>query len=189
MKAAIINGEIETSSEIGVIIRCLESLLASSGYAASVTTLREKHMEPCKMCKSCSVTTQWSCGHGDDWAAVAQSAINADLLVLISPISFGCHSSLMKSFLDRLLYNLSPNYMRSQTGPAPGRHSHYLPRLCIIGLISTEDAEQEATFKELCRRNGLNFGSLRCNSAVLSGLPTPRVIGALVNELLEGVIS
>lgn len=188
MKAAIIDGNMDSAPVTGAVIHCLEPLLASSGYQVSVTSLREKNVEPCKACQQCSMTGQWSCTQGDDWPSIAQTAIAADLLVLLSPISFGCHSSLLKSFLDRLLFNLSPNFMRNQTGPAPGKSSHCLKKLGAIGLLSGIDPEQEATFCELSRRNGLSFGCSRSSATVVCAQPSPRALITQMNQLLEGVI-
>ena len=188
MKAVIIDGNMNPSPMTGAVVHCLEPLLVSGGYQVSTITLREMSVQACTMCQQCSITGQWNCTHGDEWPLIAQGAKSADLLLLLSPISFGGHCSLMKSFLDRLLFNLSPNYMRHQTAAAPGRSSHSIARICTIGMLSGADPEQETTFTELCRRNGLSFGCLRCSSIVLSNQPPQRTMLKQMKQLLEGVL-
>ncbi|MHB1463118.1 MAG: flavodoxin family protein [Armatimonadota bacterium] len=188
MKAVIIDGNMNPSPVTGAVIHCLEPLLVSGGCQVSTITLREMSVQACTMCQQCSMTGQWNCTHGDEWPSIAQDAKSADLLLLLSPISFGGHCSLMKSFLDRLLFNLSPNYMRHQTAAAPGRSSHSIARICTVGMLSGADPEQETTFTELCRRNGLSFGCLRCNSIVMRNQPAQRVILKQVRQLLDGIL-
>jgi multimeric flavodoxin WrbA len=86
-----------------------------------------------------------------------QKVIQSDLVVFLTPLTFGGFSSELKKILERLLGLLHPG-MRVIKGETHHlkRYERY-PSLLAFGVTETQDDEEEQIFKTLIERFSLNF--------------------------------
>jgi multimeric flavodoxin WrbA len=156
MKAVIFNGEREGDPVIDAIEVSLTTLLASRGWEVESIRLREKQIAGCLGCFGCWIRTPGICIIDDFGRETAKKAIQSNLLVWLTPITFGGYSSELKKALDRIIPLLLP-YFKTYKGQIHHqlRYDKY-PKLLVIGTEALDDAYEE-TFRALTERNALNF--------------------------------
>lgn len=74
-----------------------------SGNTVQKIDLRSKKLSPCRACYGCMETHK--CVIRDDMAEVFQAMLQADVIVLSSPVYFYSVSAQMKMLIDRCLVN------------------------------------------------------------------------------------
>ena len=74
-----------------------------AGHKVQKIRLAEKKIAPCAACYGCAETHV--CVHKDDMAEVLEALIDADVIVLASPVYFYSVCAQMKTMIDRCLAN------------------------------------------------------------------------------------
>ncbi|MCK5185362.1 MAG: flavodoxin family protein, partial [Candidatus Heimdallarchaeota archaeon] len=94
---------------------------------------------------------------GDVGEEIKKKVVNSDLLVFLTPITFGGYSSELKKIIDRLLGTLLPGVQ------IINGESHHLkrydsyPSILAIGISENSDEEEGHLFRKLVYRNSLNY--------------------------------
>lgn len=134
-----------------------------------VIPLRELDIAPCIGCFGCWTKTPGSCIIKDAAADVTKAFIRSDLVVLLTPITFGGYSSTLKRALDRSIGLIRPEFHKT-SGEVHHRvrYTSY-PRLLGLGLIDKLDEDQESTFKHLVSRNAINLFAKEARSVIVHG--------------------
>lgn len=73
---------------------------AEEGAETALIDLADLHIEPCTACESCTLTGE--CVHADDFPHLYRQMLDADALVLGSPVYIDNITGQMKLFADRL---------------------------------------------------------------------------------------
>jgi multimeric flavodoxin WrbA len=156
MKAVIFNGAKEKDSTIDKIETELNIQLTEKGWTVEQIELRNQRIAGCLGCFGCWVKTPGMCVIDDYGRVSTEKALQADLLVWLTPITFGGYSSELKKAVDRLLPILLP-YFESYHGQIHHkmRYSKY-PNLLVVGT-SPLCFKYEETFSKLTERNVLNL--------------------------------
>jgi len=154
MKAFILNG---LSIDQSDIYRMVADELEKTGWEVIGFDLHEKKIVPCLGCFGCWVKTPGICVIDDDGREVARLAVESDLLVFLTSITFGGYSSHLKKAVDRMIPIVSPFFLKreGEIHHKP-RYARY-PHLRIVGVLSRPDEESEKIFKSLVARNARNF--------------------------------
>lgn len=74
---------------------------SEGGHKVSKIRLSEKKISPCAACYHCLDTG--SCVKKDDMTEIQQAMVDADVLVLATPVYFYCMDAQMKMMIDRCL--------------------------------------------------------------------------------------
>jgi multimeric flavodoxin WrbA len=133
---------------------------------------------------SCWIRSPGQCNVDDDNRLVASEMMSSDQMVLLTPVTFGGYSGLLKRAVDHFIQNISP-FFRSVDGETHHRprYRHY-PDPVVIGWLPQPDARDEQVFRNLVARNGINFyAQPRCD--VLVGEPTADAVRERVRILLD----
>lgn len=142
---------------------------------ASVETLRllETPIAWCQGCFECWTHTPGTCRIEDAGRAVARAFVQSDIVVLLTPVHFGCYSSSTRKALDRTLGMLLPFFHRisGETHHAP--RYEYPPALGVLAVLDAPDVAGEATVRTLARRNAINFSSPAHSVAVITRRDAP----------------
>ena len=167
--------------------------LAAGGWAVDDWRLLDETIAWCTGCFGCWVKTPGVCVHNDAGREVAERAAHSDLLIYLTPVTFGGYSSELKKALDHLVPLKLPDLRK--TG-ADTRHPQRYDRnhdLLVVGTVPAGQADGAGarTFRRLVERNCLNLQPERRAAGVLERGAGDWEVGVTVGALLEevGVIS
>ncbi|MDD5265056.1 MAG: NAD(P)H-dependent oxidoreductase [Candidatus Bipolaricaulis sp.] len=182
MDALVLDGS--RGAECRDALAALHRALAEAGYTTEVIPLRERTIAPCRGCFGCWVKTAGECVIDDEGRQVARAIARCDLLVYLTPVTFGGVSFELKKVLDRMIPNISPFFARVRGETHHQRRYRKTPRVIGLGILSQPDREAERVFKTLVERNGLNLRTPCTAAAVV----TPESdLGATASALVKAV--
>lgn len=146
----------------------MADLFSSAGFSIELVQASTLKVGDCKGCFACWVKRPGDCVFKDDSQAVTRSLVQADVLTLLTPISFGGYSSQLKHVMDRIISNALPHVGKYgvDTHHVP-RYSRY-PALLGIGMAESHDPDSADVFTRLIHRNALNIHSPACAACVIS---------------------
>jgi multimeric flavodoxin WrbA len=127
-------------------------------------------IKPCRGCFSCWIKTPGRCViEADDQEAILRATAASDLIIWLTPITFGGYAPELKKALDRIIPILLPFFTKVH-----GETHHPLRyprrrRLLVIGTQKQQDADSENVFRRLVTRNALNMGDSEATTLVFSG--------------------
>jgi multimeric flavodoxin WrbA len=128
--------------------------------------LHELDVRPCGGCFGCWLQTPGRCVmHDTDEVAAAVAGSN--LLIYLTPVTFGGYSSQLKKMVDHLIFLILP-FFKTVDG-----ETHHVPRyqrrpnLLAIGVMAQHDAECEAVFTDLVEGNAVNMSAPRWAAGVI----------------------
>jgi len=126
-------------------------------------------IRPCRGCFSCWAKTPGRCVIQDDEEAVLAATAASDLLIWLTPVTFGGYAPELKKALDRIIPLALPFFkkIRGET-----HHPLRYPRqrcLLAIGTLKQEEADSEGVFRRLVERNALNIGDMESTTLVFKG--------------------
>jgi hypothetical protein len=97
------------------------------------------------------------CRIDDTGRSVAASLINSDLVVYLTPVTFGGYSSELKKALDRSICLILPFFTRIDGEVHHQPRYECYPSLLGLGVLPAPDLEQERIFARLVERNAINL--------------------------------
>jgi multimeric flavodoxin WrbA len=174
MRALVLNGAIGTDP---VLSRCeayVVRALEARGVQVDLRRMQEISVAWCQGCFECWTHTPGICKIDDAGRSIAEAVAKSDVLVYLTPVTFGGYSSELKKALDRSLGVLLPFFKRidGEVHHAP-RYAHHLA-IGVVATLKHPDAEAETTLRTLVTRNAINFAAAVHAVAVLNG-PTDEV--------------
>lgn len=184
MKAFILNGSSKDDVMAQAVRASVIDEVKARGGDVDELILRDADIAGCMGCFGCWIKTPGTCVIPDAGRDVARRIINSDLLVLITPVTFGGYSSTLKKALDRFIPLLSPFFVKSS---GEVHHKMRYPRFPVyvgIGLQPRADQESERIFKKLVSRNALNAHSTAYSALVITGSTGPDTIKTEFGKLL-----
>ncbi len=157
MNTTILNGALLGDDYIDSLQEGLVGQLSARGHRVRAWTLREEKVAFCLGCFECWTKYPGLCRIDDVGRDVTGSIINSDLVVYLTPVTFGGYSSKLKKALDRSIGLILPFFTRieGEVHHVP-RYDRY-PRLLGLGVLPAPDPEQEQLFTALLRRNAINM--------------------------------
>ncbi len=172
MQALILDGRSGEDGRSVAVHDSLVRLLAEAGLEVESMALREMEIRHCVGCFGCWDHTPGECLIDDPARDVARAFIASDLVVLLTPVTFGGYSSDLKKALDRIICLVSPEFLRidGEIHHKP-RYASY-PRLLAVGLQPTRDEDSATIFSDLLERNAINFHT-PAHAAVVLDLAQP----------------
>jgi hypothetical protein len=166
MRAAVLDGGTAGDRRLDGLREALGGVLAAAGWTAKVLALERLEVGRCSGCFGCWVRTPGECVVQDDAGRVTEAIVDSDLTVLLTPVTFGGYSSLLKRVLDRQLCLVSPFYVCVGGETHHARRYERYPALAGLGAMVAPDPEAESIFKALVGRNALNLHA-PCHAAAV----------------------
>ena len=153
MKALILDGSYANDPQAINITRALRSHIP----AAETIILRDQKIGNCAGDFFCWVRSPGICNTNDDNRVIAAKIIQSDLVIYLTPVTFGGYSSALKRMVDHQIQNISP-YFASIHGEIhhQKRYKRY-PNLLVIGWMEEPNAQAEVIFRHLVHRNAINM--------------------------------
>ena len=166
-KAIILDGSAKDDREAGIAGKTLHAELERKGVKFTHWTLRDLEIAPCIGCFKCWTKTPGECVFDDEQRKIYSDMAKSDLVILITPITFGGYSSELKKGLDRFIPILLP-FFKKYNG-----ETHHASRygkewnLLAVGTLPSKDEEKQILFRDLVQRNSLNMHSESSSSMIL----------------------
>ncbi|HVN96412.1 MAG TPA: NAD(P)H-dependent oxidoreductase, partial [Syntrophorhabdaceae bacterium] len=155
MKATVLVGTAE--NETSIFTWTLNSFLEQKGYSVKTYYLSDMKIPPCGGEFDCWLKTPGICKMPGPHREIAASIIQSDLLVGLTPVTWGGYSYDLKKAMDHTIPLVSP-LMESSHGLTyhVPRYRHY-PDYLAIGILEKPDNNLEHIFETLIKRVVLNY--------------------------------
>ena len=167
VKGVLLNGEVYDDDALGRVGGLLIHELEKVKCRLETFRLRNKEIVPCQGCFGCWVRTPGECLMEDDSKAIVRAMVGADLIVLLTPVTFGGYSSELKKALDRSICLVSPFFMTIHGETHHKPRYDWSPRLLGIGVTEDRDSECVQIFTSLVERNAINFHAPAYSASVI----------------------
>jgi len=193
MRALILDGSSAGDPTGGRVLTALRHEMQSRAWEVDHVLLREKKVGNCAGDFFCWIRDPGVCNIDDDNRRIARQAANCDLLVFLTPVTYGGHSSVLKSAVDHLNQNSLPFFTQvSGEVHHPARYRHK-SKLLVLGWMDAPDPQEEAVFHHLAQRNAINLhNSAHVSGIVYAGQPDHVLTGSIgtwVEQVDRGVSS
>ena len=188
-RAVVLNGALAGDETLAPIEDALLELLRETGTGVREFQLREIPLAYCQGCFECWVKTPGLCKtDGDAGREITGAMIRSDLMVLLTPITFGGCSSEIKKVMDRSICVVSPFFRRVGGEVHHRRRYRRYPAIAGVGVLREPDEEQERIFRTLIERNALNLACPVTAVCVLPAGAPPAVVRDRLAAGLEPVL-
>jgi multimeric flavodoxin WrbA len=148
MRIVILNGNPDPASTFEAYLCELTSRLNVLGHAATKLDLAALDLKGCSGCFGCWVKTPGECVKRDDSATVLRAVINADMVLLASPMMMGFTTALLKRAADQMVPLVHPWFV------VEGGEIHHRARYAnypVFALLLDPGADSDADDIEITR--------------------------------------
>ncbi len=187
MKAVVLKGSENGDIALDGVHQAIVDELTDTGWDVESLILHEMEIRHCVGCFGCWVRTPGVCVIDDAGRDVARAVIQSDMVVYLTPVTFGGYSSQLKKALDRSIGLIAPFFKKidGEVHHQP-RYEHY-PRLMGIGVLPQADEESERIFTTLVGRNAINMHAPAHTAGVVFQGQEKEEIRAKIQTLLTTV--
>jgi len=167
MKALILNGERKGENVLDFLQEAVVHAISDDGWLVETVVLREKKIAWCTGCFGCWTKTPGTCVIDDFGRILANKVVQSDLMIYLTPVTFGGYSSELKKAIDRFACSMLLPFFTKIDGEVhhKARYQH-LPSLIGIGILPGPEEESGQIFAKLVERNAINIHSPSVQSAV-----------------------
>ncbi len=190
MKAVVLDGSFANDNTGERIRAALTAELETRGWEVESVVVREKKIGNCAGDFFCWIRTPGICNVDDDNRPIAAAIAASDLLVYLTPVTFGGYSSALKRMVDHQIQNISPYFTKVAGETHHQRRYAKYPDFLAVGWMDAPDAHAEAVFRHLVLRNALNFYAEKTVSGIVlagqSGEEIRTLAQSWLRDLREG---
>lgn len=185
MKTLILDGSHANDPQV---VRIRKSLAKRIPEAETIV-LREQKIGNCAGDFFCWVRNPGMCNTNDENRLIAAKIIQSDLVIYLTPVTFGGYSSELKRMVDHQIQNILP-FFTSIKGEIhhQKRYSRY-PISLTIGWMDEPDARADATFRHLVNRNAINMYAKTSVCGLVIGSPLEAELDARTETWLKAIAS
>ena len=167
MSFVLLNGMYKEDSFIPKIETMISEMFTKRNIVGETIKLQEKDIKPCLGCFKCWVQTPGICVIDDYGRETAKKMIQSDILVYLTPITYGGYSAELKKAVDRSLSLISPFFRIHENEIHHEMRYDKYPNLIVIGTLDKPNPDQEEIFTALVKRNVLNLFCPKYSSKVI----------------------
>jgi multimeric flavodoxin WrbA len=188
MNVMILDGSQSDDPTGRTLVSTVQQMLKDRGLASALVTLREKKIANCMGDFNCWIRTPGRCIVRDDNIELAERYIGSDLVIFLTPVSFGGYASTGKRMIDHLIQNTSPFFttIDGELHHKP-RYPSY-PDILTIGWLDEPDSRTESVFRHLSWRNAINTYSNVHVSGTVCHNRSEEKLKTTVEELINRVL-
>jgi len=159
MKTLILDGSHANDLTAEQVTSALQAELAARNWTSETIVLREQKIGNCAGDFFCWIRKPGVCNTDDDNRIIAEKIVQSDLVIYLTPVTFGGYSSELKRAVDHQIQNISP-FFATVGGEThhQKRYSKY-PSVITVGWADQPNAQAEAVFRHLVHRNAINMYS------------------------------
>jgi multimeric flavodoxin WrbA len=153
MKTLILDGSHPNDPRAINITNALHSQLPN----AETIILREQKIGNCAGDFFCWVRNPGICNTNDDNRIIAAKIVQSDLVIYLTPVTFGGYSSELKRMVDHQIQNILPFFAKVNGEVHHQKRYEQYPNVLTIGWMDEPDERIESIFRHLVYRNALNM--------------------------------
>jgi multimeric flavodoxin WrbA len=173
----------DTSPSGAGMLSTIEKEYLKAGWDVQTLAVSEMDISSCRGCFHCWVRTPGICVIDDAGRAVAKAWMQSDLVVLVTPVTFGGYCAALKKAVDRIIPILSPFFMKIRGEVHHKQRYEKYPALVGIGVLPRRDEESAALFSRIIERHATNAHSPWHRAFVLSGDRECRGVGDIIGPI------
>lgn len=190
MKAVLLDGSPAGDSTGKRISAVMIQQLQLHNWNVDHIVLRDRKIGNCAGDCFCWIRSPGVCNIDDDNRLIAKAIIESDLVIYLTPVTFGGYSSTLKRMVDHQIQNVLPFFAKIEGETHHQKRYHKYPDFMAIGWMDTQDVQAEAVFKYLTQRNAINMHAGNYTSGVIIASQSDQDIQASVqtwfDELRKG---
>ena len=156
-KVCVLFGSPREKGNTAHLLKPFAEELKSSGCEVTSVNLYQKDIHPCMGCRTCQ--QGWNnvgCIVNDDMQEIFKLIMEADMLVIATPIYSWYCTAPVKAALDRLVYGMN-KYYGEKRGPSLWAGKS-MALICTCGYEPEKGADLfEEGMKRYCRHSELNY--------------------------------
>lgn len=187
MKVLILDGSKANDAAAASLNTALQQNIEARGWSAETIILREQKIGNCAGDFFCWIRTPGTCNVNDDNRRIAARIVQSDLVVYLTPVTFGGYSAELKRMVDHQIQNISPFFARVEGETHHQRRYARYPSFLAVGWMDEANPQAEAIFRNLVYRNSLNFYAKTTVCGLVSGRPSESQIKSLVAFWLQAL--
>ncbi|MCB0082914.1 MAG: flavodoxin family protein [Caldilineaceae bacterium] len=182
MKGLILDGGLHAQATTSHLRSVLEGIGNQLGWHVQSLVLREEKIAYCLGCFECWTSSPGLCRIDDEGRAVADAVIHSDLVIYLTPVTFGGYSSVLKKAIDRNIYLISPFFTKIDGEVHHQvRYEHY-PMILGVGSLPQPDPGQAAIFAKLIERNAITMHAPAHAAVVVDETQEPAQVAATLQR-------
>jgi multimeric flavodoxin WrbA len=187
LRALVLDGSLAGDESLAMPREILTAELGYRGWTVEAAILRDLQIADCAGCYGCWIKTPGTCVVNDAGRDVARLAVQSDLVVLLTAVTFGGYSSELKKAVERMIPILSP-FFEKVGGEMhhAGRYRDYA-RILAVGMAREPDDERDRIFRTLVERNAINMRAPAQAAGVMLTTWTGDQVRETIGRLLVGV--
>ena len=185
MKAILLNGSKENDKTGERVRMALETEFKTRGWEVEHFALCEQKIGNCAGDFFCWIRTPGICNVNDDNRLIAEALAACDLLVYITPVTFGGYSATLKRMVDHQIQNVSPFFAMIEGETHHVKRYKKNPDLLAVGWMTVPDTQAESIFRYLVQRNTINFHTQTYVSDVVLASQSDEQIQASAQKWLD----
>lgn len=185
MNVTILNGALAGDRFVDAVAAALQDALQRQSWMVRPWQLADEKLAFCLGCFECWTKTPGLCRIDDAGREVAESLIQSDLAVFVTPITFGGYSSALKKAVDRVIPLISPFFERIDG--EVHHHARYAryPALFGLGVLPKSHPIQAEIFDTLISRNAINLHAPAHGSRIILRDQDPRAVAVEITQELS----
>lgn len=176
MKTVILDGMHE-ETKISKVLR-----ERFSDESSPYHVLRNLNILACRSCGVCGHKTPGECAFQDDMTDILQNVANCDVILMLTPVTFGGYSSQLKKAVDKFMVLGEAMYM-VKNGHLLHPMRYGKKKLIVIGVENEQIDGQQECFDQLVAHNALN---MECTYK--TAFIKPEAAAAQIDKTLETII-
>ena len=185
MKTLILDGSHANDPQAANITNSLHKQITN----AETITLREQKIGNCAGDFFCWVRSPGMCNTNDDNRTIAEKIIGSDLVIYLTPVTFGGYSSELKRMVDHQIQNILPYFAKINGEVHHQKRYKRYPNLLTIGWMDEPNGQSEAIFRNLVQRNAINMYVSTSVCGMVTGQPPEVDLDSQIDSWLDAMAS
>jgi len=157
MKTLILDGSQAGDNVGSYSAATLQSAIVARGRSSEVVVLRDKKIGNCMGDFFCWLKSPGKCHVADDHQEISKKYLESDLVIFLTPITFGGYSPTLKKMVDHQIQNTLPFFTTIDGEIHHQKRYDNYPNVLMIGWLNEPDKQTESIFRNLVWRNSINF--------------------------------
>jgi multimeric flavodoxin WrbA len=191
MKTLILDGSEKNDEYSKIVNDTVYNVLKKTNASMTNIILHEHDIKGCIGDMGCFFKTPGKCMFDDVAREIPEQYVESDLVVFITPVTFGGFSALFAKAYDRIVIQLESHLLEMSSEGELHRKKRYnttYPSLLAIGIEETRNMENRDVFKALVQRNAfhhLSAPACRCVFLTTEDINQDEMTTTIQNVLSE----